>query len=39
MTMPEGAEDDPQFDEAQRACQPILEAAQAEEPSGQGEGS
>jgi hypothetical protein len=37
--MPEGAEDDPQFDEAQEACQPILEAVQPDEPSGQSEGS
>jgi hypothetical protein len=33
MRMPEGAEDDPQFDEAQKACQPILDAAQPEESS------
>jgi hypothetical protein len=33
MRMPKGAEDDPQFDEAQKACQPILDAAQPEESS------
>jgi hypothetical protein len=31
--LPEGAEDDPKFDEAQEACQPILDAAQLGEPS------
>lgn len=32
MRMPEGAEDDPDFEEAQRACQPILNAAQPDDP-------
>lgn len=37
--MPEGAEDDPKFEEAQEACQPILDEAQPDAPSGQGESS
>jgi hypothetical protein len=35
--MPEGAEDDPKLEEALEACQPILDEAQPDEPSGQGE--
>jgi hypothetical protein len=36
MRMPRGAENDPQFEEAEKACQPILEAAMPGEPSGTG---
>jgi hypothetical protein len=39
MRMPRGAEDDPQFEDAQKACQPILDAARAEGPSDQGDNS
>jgi hypothetical protein len=34
--MPEGTEDDPDFEEAQQACQPILDEAQPDESPGQG---
>jgi hypothetical protein len=37
--MPEGAEDDPKFEEAQKACQPILDAVQPDGPSTEREGS
>jgi hypothetical protein len=36
---PEGAEDDPDFKEAEKACQPILQAGRSGGQSGQGEGS
>lgn len=39
MRMPEGTEDDPDFEEAQRACQPILDAARPDGSSDQGESS
>jgi hypothetical protein len=35
--LPEGTEDDPKFDEAQEACQPILDDARLDGPSLQGE--
>jgi hypothetical protein len=34
--MPEGTEDDPDFEEAQQACQPILEEARPDESTGLG---
>jgi hypothetical protein len=37
--VPEGAEDDPKFEEARKACQPILDAAEPDAPSGQDETS
>jgi uncharacterized protein (DUF885 family) len=39
MQLPEGTEDDPQFEEAQETCQPILDAVQPDGPSAQGEGT
>lgn len=39
MQVPEGTEDDPQFEEAQEACQPILESVQPDGESAQGEGT
>jgi hypothetical protein len=39
MQMPEGTEDDPQFEEAQEACQPILDSVQPDGESAQGEGT
>jgi hypothetical protein len=36
MRMPQGAENDPQFEEAQKACQPILKDAKRDQPSGEG---
>jgi hypothetical protein len=39
MRMPEGAEDDPQFEQAQKACQSILEAPRSDRPSDQEETS
>jgi hypothetical protein len=36
MRMPKGAERDPDFQDAQRACQPILRRAQPDQPSGSG---
>jgi hypothetical protein len=36
MRMPEGAEDDPKFERAQKACEPILRAAQPDQSSGSG---
>jgi hypothetical protein len=39
MQMPEGTEDDPQFEEAQAACQPILDSVQPDGESAQGEGT
>jgi hypothetical protein len=35
MTMPRGAERDPNFEEAQKACEPILRDARLGEPSGE----
>jgi hypothetical protein len=39
MQMPQGAEDDPKFEEAQRACQSILNDAQPDGSSAQGSDS
>jgi hypothetical protein len=39
QVLPEGVEDDPKFEEAQKACQPILDAVQPDGSSGQGDGS
>jgi hypothetical protein len=39
MRMPEGTEDDPQFEQAQKACQSILEAPRSDRPSDQEEAS
>jgi hypothetical protein len=39
MRMPEGAEDDPQFEQAQKVCEPILEAPRSDRPSDQEETS
>jgi hypothetical protein len=39
MRMPRGSEDDPDFQEAQEACQPILNEAQPDGPSMQGKES
>jgi hypothetical protein len=39
MRMPEGAEDDPKIEEAQKACQPILDPARPEGAPGEGEES
>jgi hypothetical protein len=36
--MPEGTEDDPKFEEAQEACQPILDAVQPDGPPAEEEG-
>jgi hypothetical protein len=38
QTMPEGAEDDPKFEDAQEACQPIFDAVQPDGPPAQEEG-
>jgi hypothetical protein len=37
--LPEGTEDDPQFEDAQKACQPILDAAQPDGPSDRADSS
>ena len=39
MRMPQGSENDPKVEEAQKACQPILDAAQPDGPPAQGEDS
>jgi hypothetical protein len=39
MRMPEGAEDDPDFEEAKKACQPILAGPQRDQSSESGESS
>jgi hypothetical protein len=36
MRMPAGAQSDPDFEEAQEACQPLLEAAKPDRPAGKG---
>jgi hypothetical protein len=36
QSLPEGLQDDPDFQEAEKACQPILQAARSDGPSGQG---
>jgi hypothetical protein len=36
MRMPPGAENDPQLEEAQKACQPIMENAKPDRPAGKG---